>query len=272
MENILFVIIHHSNNDTHTNALLRCLESIRRIYPKNTIIICKTSVSPISNVFDKYENIEYINTPHDNSHVYGAMFLLNKLLIQHETDFIFVNNQRHYTDFILLHDSIVMIKSLDNSILLQNFYFLWHFNDFKMDYENYFIELLQFSKLNVEQRQQIFDMYQKDNNVKWTGVFGPMFGGKIEVLKNIIDKMGINTTFLEYVSSREQLEVAERYISCFVSFLDIVKPNTSLNDSIFKQPNAFTYTNFLNLDEILLLTTETKYDGYFYKLWYGRQI
>ena len=47
MQDLVFVIPHHSVTSQHTSLLVRCLKSIRYIYRSNKIIVCKTSTSAI---------------------------------------------------------------------------------------------------------------------------------------------------------------------------------------------------------------------------------
>jgi len=247
MENLEFVIPHHSTTSQHTSLLIRCLKSIRDIYKTNKIIVCKTSTSVIEDAIKQEFNIEIENTIYDGSHVYGAIcsIISNKI-----------------KNFILLHDSMVLLKELPSSILDLNIFYLWHFEGCPEDHSNRIRSHLNAANIDTKLVNTLVATFESYSG--WKGCFGPAFGGNYESLYKIYEFLKLNDTIKDYVG-RTELMCAERFISVISEFMGLVSIN-SLNGSIFNQPLAFVDSKNLDIEYIKKLN----YNGYFFKSWVGR--
>jgi hypothetical protein len=94
-----------------TELLLVCVERIRRFYPQNRILICKTSDTKTPNI----SGIEIYDTFIDGSHVIGAMELLIKKI--------------KTKNFLIIHDNMFFLKSLPENITSVDLYRMWHFEE-----------------------------------------------------------------------------------------------------------------------------------------------
>jgi hypothetical protein len=247
MENLVFVIPHHSTSSQHTSLLIRCLKSVRDIYRSNKIIVCKTSTSVIEDSIKQEFNIEIENTIYDGSHIYGAICC------------IISNNIKN---FILLHDSMVLLKELPLTILDLNIFYLWHFEGCREDHSNSIRNHLVKANNNTELVNVLVRKYETYSG--WKGCFGPAFGGNYESLYKIYDFLKLTNNIRDY-TGRTELMCSERFVSVISQFMDLVSIK-SLNGSIFNQPLAFADSKNMNIENIKKLN----YDGYFFKSWVGR--
>lgn len=247
MENLVFVIPHHSTTSEHTLLLIRCLKSIRCIYKINKILVCKTSTSVIEDAIKQEFNIIIENTIHDGSHVYGAICSI-------------ISNK--FEKFILLHDSMVLLKNLPLNILNLNIFYLWHFDGVKDDHSNSIMSHLNAANIDTKLVNSLVEKFESYSG--WKGCFGPAFGGNYESLYKIYDFLKLTDTIKDYVG-RSELMCAERFISVIAEFMGLVSIE-SLNGSIFKQPLAFADSKHLDIQNIKKLN----YNGYFFKSWVAR--
>ena len=247
MDNLVFVIAHHSTTPHHTHLLIRCLKSIRDIYKENKILVCKTSTSVIEDNITQEFNIIIENTMYNGSHIYGAICCI-------------ISNK--FEKFILLHDSMMLLKELPLSILHLNIFYLWHFDGCREDHSNRIRSHLNAANVSAELTNTLVAKFE--NYSGWKGCFGPAFGGNYESLYKIYDFLKLNTTIKDY-AGRMELMCAERFISVVANFMNLVSIH-SLNGSIFNQPLAFTDSKNVDIEYIKKLN----YDGYFFKFWVGR--
>lgn len=259
MDALTFIIAHHSTNDSHINLLVRCIESIRLLYNKNKIIISKTSTSIIPNdILSKYDNIIVKNIMKDGLHIYGAI----EILINIED----INN------FIILHDSMVLLNKLPNDILNKRFYFLWHFDKFKEDLSyTQLIDYLNDTVFEMSSKNEIIKNYNNMFAISWFGLFGPAFGGSIDNLRQLWNVLNINQDNCDKYLNRTGIIAAERYISLICNKLGIIdtfEKSYSLNGLIHSQPYAFN-NSLQNLSLEVIIKNYKNY-GYFFKTWIGR--
>lgn len=256
METLTFCVIHHSTSELHTTIFEICIAKIRNFHPNNRIIVCHTSTTIISQNVLNYDNITYVVTPIDGTTIYGAIYTLL--------------NIENVTDYILLHDSMILLKPIDERILGKRFYYLWHFQAAYHDNKDNVINLICNNNFDYKSKSAILDKYQNQAGKTWIGVFGPAFGGNIIHLREIWNMLNINdATLIKYVG-RIQLMSAERYLAVIASHLNIIDyfPGTlSLNGSIELQPYKFTKMEYI---EDVKYITEMKYDSFFCKLWLMR--
>lgn len=258
MDTIKFMIVHHSTCNDHTQTFIRCLKSIRMHYSLNTIYVSKSSVSVITDDIIREYNITVYNTPLDNSHIYGAMLLLN-------------NIEDDNTVYCLLHDSMIIKKPLPESILTKRFYYNWHFDGKERLWEhreNIMKHILNTPLTTIEQ-SRLLDIYISENT-SVIGLFGPSFGGNICTLRKIIQTIGLNQEVLPKFCGREELMAAERYIAAISEYLGVVDPfpvSYSLNGSIFQHPLSWGHnTSMMTIENI----QNIKYDSFMFKSWIAR--
>ena len=256
MESILFCVMHHSTCSFHTEVFDKCISSIKKFHPNNKILVCYTSTSVIPQHMLEYTNVTYQLTPIDGTHVYGAMSILTKL---NDVD-----------NYILLHDSMILLKPISDSVLNKRFYFLWYFQALYHQHYDKVIQLICNTKFDYKSKCELLDKYHNQTNSTWIGLFGPAFGGKIEILKKLWNMLNIDDSNLVNYVGKDQIMMAERYIPLIATYMEIVDifPNViSLNDSIEKQPYKFIRSeNINNVNQVI----NAPYNSYMCKIWLMR--
>ena len=243
--NITFCIPYYGKNPSHTTILSTCISQIRKYYPVNPILVCKTSDSYMPSDIT-YINLKVFNTFVDSSHVIGAVELLIK--------------ECKTSHFIICHDSMFLIKELPKSVLDYRIFPLWHFNSHRYDFP--IIECIK-EDSTITDTEQIAYMYNNEYAIKWYGLFGPAFGGQFEVLKEFWSILNINPININKYLGRNGINMCERYFSLIFTYMGI-DTQKSLNGDIFKQPSAFKATEIPDFNKL-------KYENsYFYKIWQGR--
>ena len=254
MNNILFCILHHSKSNKDTEMLEQCIQSIRQFYTDNDILIIKTSTSVIPDSFSKY-NIKYINKADDNSFYIGAY----KVLIDMP--------HKHY---ILLHDSIFLLKKLTSEILCKRFYTLWYFN-FPFDFpQEIYKQYYSCCNLNDKLKTKMNSLYNKFA-VDWLGVFGGCSGGQISYIKQIMEAINCNDTNNKLFYGPGMGMIFERYIGLIAKTLDIYDTFTTspaLNGNC--HDTYLLLNTYTSIDDIYKKAKEHKYNGYFWKIHINR--
>lgn len=256
MDSVLFCVMHHSTCDFHTEVFDKCILSIKNFHPNNKILVCYTSTSVIPQHMLQYSNVTYQLTPIDGTHVYGTMSVLVKII--------------DVENYILLHDSMILLKPIGENVLNKRFYFLWYFN--ALYHQNYdkVVNLICNTKFDYKSKCELLDKYNNQSGNTWIGLFGPAFGGKITILKKMWDMLNIDETNLKNYVGKDQIMMAERYIPLIATYMGIVDifPNTiSLNDSIEFQPYKFTKPS--NIDHVNQVIN-APYNSYMCKIWLMR--
>jgi len=256
METLTFCVVHHSTSELHTILFETCISAIRKFHPDNPIIVCHTSTTKISQNALNYNNITYIVTPIDGSTIYGAMSVLVKM--------------ENVINYILLHDSMVLLKPIDERVLGKRFYFLWHFQVCYHDHKDNVINLICNTNFDYKNKCILLDKYQNQAGKSWIGCFGPGFGGNINNLRDLWNMLNINDENLIKYVGRNQLMSAERYIALIAFHMNIIDsfPDTlSLNGSIELQPFKFMRLEYVHDIQWVI---DTKYDSFFTKMWLMR--
>ncbi len=258
MESLVFCIVHHSASELHTLILDKCILSIKTYHKNNKIIVCHTSTSIIPKNMLEYDNVTYVNTPLDGSHVYGAIHML--------LSYDGIDN------YILMHDGMILLKPLPDNILNKKFYFLWHFEICGHDYQNIIINLINNNNLSGENKDNLINKYKTGFPSLWKGLFGPAFGGNIESLKKLWDTLDISKNNLCNYIGRDHIMMAERYISLVSNQLGIIDTfldSYSLNGRIESHPHVFQrIADINNIDS--LINQNQNYNSYMFKIWLGR--
>jgi hypothetical protein len=260
MDSLLFCVMHHSTCSFHTEVFDMCISSIKKHYPKNKILVCYTSTSVIPDHMKKYTNVVYQSTPMDGAHIYSAM----SMLIQIDSDMTKVEN------YILLHDSMILLKPLPNDILDKRFYYLWHFDALYYQFSDKVIHLICNTKFTYAEQCELLEKYNNEAGITWSGMFGPAFGGKISILKELWGKLNIDHDKLKNYVGKEYIMMAERYLAVIASYMKIVDtfPNTmALNGSI--EDNPYRFCKPYNMHDVNIILSE-KYDAYMTKIWLMR--
>jgi len=261
MDKLIFLIVHHSTSDLHTYVLKKCINSINEFHSGNRIIICKTSTSVIPNDIYAFNNVRVINTPLDGSHIYGAIHLL-----------VNSNEIKDNDNYVLMHDSMILIKRLPDTVLDKRFYYLWHFATYYHHMIEHTIPVIESNpKLTTDEKREIINLYHTGMGTKWIASFGPAFGGNITALKILHDKLNITTDELPRYACREHIMGAERYLAVMATWLNLVDyfdGTMSLNNDIHCQPDRFVETKSMtSVDNI-----NTNINAYMWKYWLMRPV
>lgn len=260
MDSLLFCIMHHSTSPFHTEVFDLCISSIKKHHPQNKILVCHTSTSSIPVHMLNYKNVVYHQTPMDGAHIYSAM----SMLIQIDSDITKVE------DYVLLHDSMILLKPLPNDILTKRFYYLWYFDTLYHQSSDKVIPLICNTKFTYKEQCELLDKYNNQAGQSWLGLFGPAFGGKISILKELWVKLNIDNDKLKNYVGKEYIMMAERYLAVIASYMNIIDtfPNTiSLNGSI--EDNPFRFTKPYNMYDVSIILSQ-QYDAYMSKIWLMR--
>jgi len=246
---LTFFILHHATKYAHTKILIRCLQSIRRLYPKNPIVICKTSTTAITEDIISSFKVRIVNTAYDGSTIWGGICSL--------IDDIAIDN------YILLHDSMVLLKKLPSSIFDKSFYPIWDFEGHREDHHSLiesWLSVSNFAKHEIEPLLRIYDEHKT-----WKGLFGPAFGGKRKALEKIEFVLDLKKNIHLYAAPKN-IMCAERFLSIIIKYLNIIN-SKPLCGTIFDQPFAWrTEYNVMPLSDIL----NVDYDSYVFKSWVNR--
>ena len=242
MNDLTFCIPYYGKEQEHTKILETCIKQIRIFYPKNRILVCKTSDSHMPEHLPS--DIEIYNTFVDGSHMIGAIELLIR--------------ECKTTHFLLCHDSMFMMKALPDQTNIP-YYSLWHFFDCKEDHP---VMRCVMNDSLITEHNHIEHMYDNEFNIRWAGVFGPAFGGTMAMLQEFWKILNINTNNIQPYLGRNGLMMCERYFALVITHLGY-NTLSSLNGTILHQPGCFEVTEIPNFDLM-------EYSNFFYKIWKRR--
>ncbi len=235
--------------------LLKCIQSIIIHYPYNPILVCRTSTSlPIP--IQLPPNVSVYTTTLDGTHVIGAIDCLLKYC--------------KTTHYILLHDSMFLLRRLPESILSKNFYGLWYFFKNPQDLTDELLDrYLEISTFTEKESSEIRFLFKEGLDTKWRSIFGPAFGGTLETLKTLANKIHISDSTLHAFVGRDSLMACERYIpliAIFTGLLDPIDDTWSLNGDISKHSTNIPTTLHSSFELLQLAWGQS----YFCKFWLGR--
>ena len=252
---LTFFILHHADNLVHIFTLNRCLESIRRFYKTNKIIVCKTSTTTIPTEIQIHHSIEVIDTEVDGSTVWGGIV---KLAERDDID-----------QYIFVHDSMTLLKKLPNSIFFKKLYYLWHFTDYKENHHHQIAQYLQHSRFSIQDQLEIYKLY--DTYTGWVPCFGPAFGGCKKDLLEIVKLLNLKENCKLY-SQKQNIQCSERFLAILFRFMKIYTEfshGPSLSGHINDQPLAWDK----NIPPLSLeVIYNIPYSGYFFKTWLHRHM
>jgi hypothetical protein len=157
-----------------------------------------------------------------------------------------------------------LLKALPPSILDRPFYSLWHFNEqSRYFYSHEIAPFVQEFTMPHEERQRMIRMFQTNPGKEWNGIFGPAFGGTLEILRTIWSILNINEIRVKPYLGRHGLLASERVLAIAYMYMGFNMEN-SLNGNIYKHPDVF------NASAIPDYSTLRYPDSYFYKIWKKR--
>ena len=253
MEDVVFVVLHHASRDVHTNVFHRCLESIRRIYPKNRITVCKTSTTTIKDEIIQKYSIDVKNTICDGSSMWGGI-----CHIIHEK----------IPRFIFMHDTVFLLKELPTSILSSDMYPLWYFTTNREEHHTSISSHLYDANVDDTTLCSIVEKY--DKYADWVGYFGGCFGGTYDTLHKLYSFLQLDTHIEKYKGGPEA-RCSERFIPVLIKHLGIAD---GLQNTYSLNGNAniiiYNYESKLLYDKSLDTILSLNYDGYMFKLIFSR--
>lgn len=274
---ITFCIIHHATHPNHLKLLDKCIESIRMFYTDNEIIVCKTSISKLVDaerykqkikltagrirflqeqpkVNNEIKNVSMITSPLDGTTVIGAI----DICVRH----------CRTSNFILIHDSMFILKRIPEDIFTNNIFPLWCFTD-EFTYEFYdFKEFIINSNFDDTDTINFTDSTITAKRAGY-GVFGGVFGGDLKTLTFIHEKLNFSNNLDKFVG-HYNLQKLERFFGVLFDALKLSPKGLSLNGDIRNHPNAFVRSNH-NLEvETYLSSLKSSYSSYMGKMWLTR--
>jgi hypothetical protein len=246
MEEITFCIPFYGKELAHTELLKTCVGQIRKYHPANKILVCKTSDSYMPDLSD----IDVYDTFVDGSHIIGAI----ELLIRKCTT----------KRFLIMHDSMFLLKPLPAAVLDKPLYGLWHFPEkSRYYYSNEISSMIGDLRLPIGEHSRLHELFRGNPHKEWNGIFGPAFGGSLEVLGTMWSILNVTPANIGPYLGRTGLMASERVIGIIFIYMGI-KITYSLNGNIYEHPGVFEVSAIPDFDKI-------EYPSYVYKIWKKRE-
>jgi len=197
-----------------------------------------------------YPTVKVYDTFVDGSHIIGAIELLIR--------------NCDTTRFLILHDSMFLLKALPSSILDRIFYSLWHFNEqSRYFYSNEIEPFVKSFRIPENERLRLTNMFRQNPTKEWNGIFGPAFGGTIEMLRIMWLILNITEKNVSSYLGRHGLMASERVLAIICMYMGF-NTEQSLNGNIYKHPNAFNATAITDYASLC------DPNSFFYKVWKNR--
>jgi len=208
-----FLIPSCIKNELHMRQLSRCIDSIKKFHPENKIYIINDSDDNfnkcISEYIDNFDNIKIIQSKLKGS----ADQQVFKIILEN------YDNSSHY---IIIQDSMLLNKALEDIELIENVKFMWHFTNHRIDWDkinepetdynnihniithtdlikhnlkkNYFEDekFLEFALQCLEQKES------------WVGCFGNCCVITRKCVKYLNDKTHFSEKFIQNYTNRER--------------------------------------------------------------------
>ena len=247
----------------HLSQLYRCLESVRLFHKLNIIYLINDSDSEfndmINNLCSNYYNIFIINSSCKGS----ADQQVFKVIIEN-------NNHSDNDHFVILQDSMILNKMLDNVENINSIKFLWHFTNHRVHWnaieepitqfniDNHIInhtDLIEYHLKNNYNYNKEFQNYaidlllnKKDN---WCGCFGNCCITTKIFITEMNNKVNFINNFINCTNNRDR-RVNESIFSLICHYyLKDINFEESYDGLYFDGYNTNTYsgepTNYDNL-------------------------
>lgn len=241
-------------------CLTSCVESLIKFHPDKMIVIVD-DFSPIdTNVFSKYENVQWIQPPYKCAEMSGyASFIENK----------------YFDVAVSFHDSVKLLKPLPENIIDIDCKTFWSFHDFNKMMEGITISIDEpCSKYNEENNIKtsddlIFHLVEKycpdcefkeyfecmfEQDSKWLGSVGMMLIISHDFLLKLEEKTHILEIAKGIAGNRRQRMAMERLIGVAIKYvkrwtkwdeycfdIDFSQRSRELGESCFNNYNASEY-------------------------------
>jgi hypothetical protein len=157
-----------------------------------------------------------------------------------------------------------LLKALPPSILDRPFFSLWHFNEeSQYFYDDHIVPFVWQFRMPQNERISLINTFTSSPRKEWYGIFGPAFGGTMEILRTMWSILNINETNVTPYLGREGLMASERVLAIVCMYMGF-KLDYGLNGNIYTHPDVFK--------TCIIPDYSTLYypDSYFYKVWKKR--
>ena len=223
-----FVITRHVNSEKTNKYWNECYSSIRKFYPKNTIII-----------IDDNSKYEYIRTLPDTPPITNVFFIQSEFPGRGELlPYYYLNKYKLFQTAIIIHDSVfiqqpIPLTSTTSPTLIWNFQHHWETPP-NPDISGDIKSLI--AKLNPQHTQRLVELYEKKE--QWTGCFGVMSIINTEYISSTLDQTYHLFNLLEHVTTRTHRCCLERVFGLICSD-SIQKPVPTLLGDIHHYINQY---------------------------------
>lgn len=254
MKDITFCYYFYNPDGQYFDMLRKSILSIREHYPNNPIFVCKTSDSEMGDCSGL--NVQVFNTFFDGSHALGAMELLVR---ECKTKY-----------FILLQDSMFLLRPLPETILSKHLYPLWTYHGpdgTDYDIVKYVAEINKNGKIKLDLVELYLNEYQKT----WWTCFGPALGGTHHALSYLFQFMNINLENIHKFVGRQWIETLEKYLGLLMCGLNMFEPfekTCSLNGNSADHPGCM---GGIYVSATIEEMRELNPNSYFFKVWRSRK-
>lgn len=191
MTQIGFIILRNVNNELTNKYWINCVNSIRRYYPENNILI-----------IDDNSNYEYIT----EETLYKTTIINSEYPKRGELlPYYYYLHNKLFDIAVIIHDSVFINKYIDMHV--EKYKFLWEFEHHWDNVED------ETRIINVFNDLELNRFYENKN--LWKGCFGCMSIITHDYLSYINNKYDISK-LLDYVLNRDNRSSFERVIACLL--------------------------------------------------------
>ena len=225
-----FIIVRHQTNEIDKQYWRECVESIRKFYPENKILMVddnSTLKTDLAKEMTDYTNLTIVKSEYP-----GAGEMLG---------YYYGWKNKLFDTFVVLHDSMFLQSKLPVLKAPQQVIFLWHFCTYLgQTMEGYHKDnnVTFINHCAAEQQPALFNLYY--NKPAWFGNFGV----SSMITWTMIDKMFTKYNLLkplQKITCRPDREAMERLFA-LITYLEepLMKEKPSLLGNIIKDyPNAY---------------------------------
>lgn len=208
-----FIVPTCIKNNKHLNQLKRCIYSILQYHPESYIYLIDDSDDEFKKYVSLYthdlENIKIIETKLKGS-------------ADQQVFSVILENNDESSHYIIIQDSMILNKKLDNIDSIHNVKFMWHFTNHIIDWDkiieprtsdNIINEIITHTDLI---KYHLINNYNQDinflnyclnllkNKHLWVGCFGNCCIVKRESIKYLDDMTKFSEKFVKNTSNRER--------------------------------------------------------------------
>lgn len=239
MENELgFIIPSYCDSDLHLAQLNRCIHSIRRFHPNETILVINDySKVDISSITNQYNNIQIIDSP-----CKGAGDMVTYMVYR---------DHPLFKKAVIIQDSMALEKKIDRLETIDTIQYLWYFTNHRLHWS--IIEEPQ-NEYNISHniknhddlvlhcidtlvQKEDFKKFAKDlyhEKDKWSGCFGCLSIVNYSFLEELNNKTGI-IEILSQMNNNRLRRAAESIFALACLFV--------LGDEVFEKAYDGMYYN-----------------------------